>query len=80
MTPPEKRAQGMGLIGAAFGLGFILGPAIGGLLGGADPATPRFLGPGLAAAGLSFLALIFAVVALKESLDPLFGRLQDTGH
>jgi DHA1 family tetracycline resistance protein-like MFS transporter len=70
VTPPEKRAQGMGLIGAAFGLGFILGPAIGGLLGGADPATPRFLGPGLAAAGLSFLALIFAVVALKESLDP----------
>ncbi len=70
VTPPEKRAQGMGLIGAAFGLGFILGPAIGGLLGGTDPATPRFLGPGLAAAGLSFLALIFAVVALKESLDP----------
>jgi len=70
VTPPEKRAQGMGLIGAAFGLGFILGPAIGGLLGGEDPAAPRFLGPGLAAAGLSFLALIFAVVALKESLDP----------
>jgi DHA1 family tetracycline resistance protein-like MFS transporter len=70
VTPPEKRAQGMGLIGAAFGLGFILGPAIGGLLGGTDPAAPRFLGPGLAAAGLSFLALIFAVVALKESLDP----------
>jgi DHA1 family tetracycline resistance protein-like MFS transporter len=70
VTPPEKRAQGMGLIGAAFGLGFILGPAIGGLLGGADPAAPRFVGPGLAAAGLSFLALLFAVVALKESLDP----------
>jgi DHA1 family tetracycline resistance protein-like MFS transporter len=70
VTPPEKRAQGMGLIGAAFGLGFILGPAIGGLLGGEDPTAPRFLGPGLAAAGLSFLALIFAVVALKESLDP----------
>ena len=40
VTPPEKRAQGMGLIGAAFGLGFILGPAIGGLLGGADPGRP----------------------------------------
>ena len=39
-------------------------------MGGADPAAPRFLWPGLAAAGLSFLALIFAVVALKESLDP----------
>lgn len=70
VTPPEKRAHGMGLIGAAFGLGFILGPAIGGLLGGANPAAPRFIGPGLAAAGLSFLAFLFAVVALRESLDP----------
>ncbi len=78
VTPPEKRAQGMGLIGAAFGLGFILGPAIGGLLGGTDPAAPRFQGPGLAAAGLSFLALIFAVVALKESLDPAFRTM--AGH
>ncbi len=70
VTPAEKRAQGMGLIGAAFGLGFILGPAIGGLLGGANPAEPRFIGPGLAAAGLSLLALLFAAAALKESLDP----------
>jgi len=70
VTPPEKRAHGMGLIGAAFGLGFILGPAIGGLLGGANPAAPRFIGPGLAAAGLSFLAFIFAAAALQESLDP----------
>src|SRR5262249_2618468 len=70
VTPPEKRAHGMGLIGAAFGLGFILGPAIGGLLGGADPLAPRFVGPGLSAAGLSFVALLFAAVALKESLDP----------
>jgi DHA1 family tetracycline resistance protein-like MFS transporter len=69
VTPPDKRAHGMGLIGAAFGLGFILGPAIGGLLGGANPAAARFVGPGLAAAGLSLLALIFASVALPESLD-----------
>jgi DHA1 family tetracycline resistance protein-like MFS transporter len=74
VTPPEKRAQGMGLIGAAFGLGFILGPAIGGLLGGANPAAPRFIGPGLAAAGLSGLALLFAAVALRESLDAAHRR------
>jgi DHA1 family tetracycline resistance protein-like MFS transporter len=70
VTPAEKRAQGMGLIGAAFGLGFIVGPAIGGLLAGADPAHPYFLGPGLMAAGLSCLALLFAAATLKESLDP----------
>src|SRR5215472_7763959 len=70
VTPAEKRAQGMGLIGAAFGLGFILGPAIGGLLAGADPAHPNFLGPGLMAAGLSCAALFFAAATLKESLDP----------
>ncbi len=68
VTPPEKRAQGMGLIGAAFGLGFILGPAIGGLLAGADPANPRLVAPGLAAAGLSFLALLLAGLWLRESL------------
>jgi len=70
VTPPEKRAQGMGLIGAAFGLGFIFGPAIGGLLGGGDPHHPDFLAPALTAAGLSFLAFLFAVAALRESLDP----------
>lgn len=70
VTPPEKRAQGMGLIGAAFGLGFIFGPAIGGLLGGGDPAHPNFVVPALTAAGLSLLAFAFAAVTLKESLDP----------
>jgi DHA1 family tetracycline resistance protein-like MFS transporter len=70
VTPSEKRAQGMGLIGAAFGLGFIFGPAIGGLLGGADPAHPHFLTPALTSAGLSLAALLLAAVALEESLDP----------
>jgi DHA1 family tetracycline resistance protein-like MFS transporter len=70
VTPPEKRAHGMGLIGAAFGLGFIFGPAIGGLLGGADPSHPNFLAPALTATGLSLVAFAFAAVSLKESLDP----------
>ncbi|HUC63619.1 MAG TPA: MFS transporter [Alphaproteobacteria bacterium] len=69
VTPPEKRAHGMGLIGAAFGLGFIVGPALGGLLGGPDPHHPNFLAPPLAAAEFSVVALLFAFAFLKESLD-----------
>ena len=69
VTPPERRAQGMGLIGAAFGLGFILGPAIGGVLAGHDPANVDFMAPALAAAALSAIALLGAVLLLRESLD-----------
>ncbi len=65
ITGPEERARGMGLIGAAFGLGFILGPAIGGLLVG----IAHWL-PGVAAAAASMLAFILVVVALPETLDP----------
>ena len=48
-TTPENRAKGMGLIGAAFGLGFIIGPAIGGTLGQISLNTPAFVSAGLAA-------------------------------
>lgn len=67
ITPIEKRAQGMGLVGGAISLGFIIGPAVGGLLGGADAATATLLWPSLAAAGLSAVTL-FATCFLKESL------------
>jgi len=50
VTPPEGRAKGMGLIGAAFGLGFILGPAIGGLLSSVSLSLPGWAAAGLAAA------------------------------
>ncbi len=63
ITPPEKRAGGMGLIGAAFGLGFIFGPAIGGVLA---PIAPE--APGLAAAGLCALNAVLAFFLLPESL------------
>ena len=69
ITTREDRAKGMGLIGAAFGLGFIIGPAIGGLLAGADPATADYSLPAFAAAGLSLVALVLAVAILKESLS-----------
>ena len=65
-TPPEKRARGMGMIGAAFGLGFILGPAIGGVLAGHDPTDIDFAAPAYAAAGLSALALLGTLFLLRE--------------
>jgi DHA1 family tetracycline resistance protein-like MFS transporter len=70
ITTPETRAKGMGMLGAAFGLGFIFGPAIGGVLGGNDVATADFQAPALAAAIVTFAAAIGVVVFLKESLSP----------
>jgi DHA1 family tetracycline resistance protein-like MFS transporter len=70
VTTPANRAKGMGLIGAAFGLGFIFGPAIGGILAGHDPATADFQSPALAAFALSALALVLCLTVLKESLTP----------
>lgn len=70
VTTPETRAKGMGLIGAAFGLGFVAGPAIGGFLVGSDPANPDFQTPMFVAAGLSAVGLILAIFTVKESLSP----------
>jgi multidrug resistance protein len=63
VTPPEKRAHAMGLIGAAFGLGFVLGPALGGLLGHSSLRVPAYFASGLAAANF-----LFALYSLPESL------------
>lgn len=63
VTPPEERAKRFGMLGAAFGVGFILGPAIGGLLAGLGPRAPFF-----AAAALAFLNLGFGWFVLPESL------------
>jgi DHA1 family tetracycline resistance protein-like MFS transporter len=65
VSPPEKRAQSFGLISAAFGVGFILGPALGGLLGQLGTRTPFF-----AAAALSLLNLVYGTFVLPESLPP----------
>jgi len=73
ITGPEERARGMGLIGAAFGLGFIIGPALGGLIAGTDPATADTETPAWVAAGLSVLALCGVLLLLPESL-PAAGR------
>jgi MFS family permease len=79
ITTPAERSRGMGMIGAAFGIGFVLGPMIGGL---ADHYLGH-LAPGLIAAGLSIVNFFSASAILRESLAvqhrtarPLF----DFGH
>jgi DHA1 family tetracycline resistance protein-like MFS transporter len=69
VTPPEQRAKGMGMIGAAFGLGFIIGPVLGGVVAGNDLATADLATPGLIAAGLSFAACLGVILLLPESLS-----------
>jgi DHA1 family tetracycline resistance protein-like MFS transporter len=68
VTTPENRAKGMGMIGAAFGLGFIVGPALGGVVAGNNLATADLRTPGLIACALSLIALLGVVFVLKESL------------
>jgi DHA1 family tetracycline resistance protein-like MFS transporter len=63
VSPPEKRAQNFGMVGAVFGLGFIVGPLLGGLLG---PLGPRV--PFIASAGLTFLNWLYGFFVLPESL------------
>lgn len=65
ITPPAERAQRFGLLGAMFGLGFILGPVVGGLLGGIDVHYPFFAAGALALANLAYGTLV-----LPESLPP----------
>lgn len=65
VTPPERRAAAFGMIGAAFSIGFVLGPALGGLAGGIDPRLPFWI-----AAGLSLANALYGVVILPESLPP----------
>jgi multidrug resistance protein len=64
-TPPERRARGMGLVGAAYGLGFIFGPAIGGTLSHFALNLPP-----LFASALSFCNFVAALFLLPESLQP----------
>lgn len=65
VTPPEKRAGAFGLLGAAFGIGFILGPVLGGFLGGIDLRLPFWV-----AAGCSALNWLWGFFVLPESLAP----------
>ena len=70
ITPPEKRAQGMGMVGGAVSLGFMAGPALGGLLSGATKETATLMWPAIAAAVISLLTMFAILIFLKESLPP----------
>jgi len=65
VTPPKKRAGAFGMVSAAFGLGFVLGPALGGVLGSVNPRLPFW-----AAGGMSLLNAMYGLFVLPESLGP----------
>ena len=65
VTPPEKRAGAFGLMGAAFGMGFVIGPALGGVLGGIEPRLPFWVAGALALANAAY-----GLFVLPESLPP----------
>ncbi len=65
LSPPERRSADFGLVGAAFGVGFILGPLLGGLLGELGPRAPFFAAAGLAAANA-----LLGLFVLRETLAP----------
>jgi MFS transporter, DHA1 family, tetracycline resistance protein len=70
ITKPEERAKGMGMIGAAFGLGFIIGPGVGGLLADYEFHGRHGALPCLLAATLSFINAVWVMYGLPESLPP----------
>ncbi len=70
VTPAEQRAGRMGMIGAAFGLGFIVGPALGGALAGDGTTAAAYQLPLFVAGGLAAAASIGVVLFLKESRKP----------
>src|SRR4051812_4657667 len=65
VTPEKKRAKAFGMLGAAFGLGFIVGPALGGVLGNISPRLPFWV-----AAALSLINAMYGLFVLPESLRP----------
>src|SRR5258708_15033786 len=65
VSPPEKRAANFGLMGVAFGLGFIAGPALGVLLGQTNLPLPFMV-----CAGFTFLNFLFGLLAIPQSLHP----------
>jgi len=66
ISPPERRAQNFGVVSAAFGIGFIIGPAIGGLLGTLGPRAPFFAAAALSLMIAAFLAL-FSIIFMRAT-------------
>lgn len=72
VTPPEKRAASFGMLGAAFGIGFIIGPALGGMLGGIDLRLPFFAAAVLALTNFCYGFFILPESLPKEQRSPRF--------
>jgi MFS family permease len=77
VTPPDDRAGRMSLLGAAFNIGFIVGPALGGLLAHPEDGHRGFQTPLFVCAGLSFVCVMALIALVKESLargEPVAGE------
>ena len=70
ISTSKERAKSMGMVGAAIGIGFMLGPAIGGLLAGDDIQAANFLRPAALSAALSLVAIALVFFVLRESHTP----------
>jgi DHA1 family tetracycline resistance protein-like MFS transporter len=70
ISTPQDRAKALGTIGAAIGIGFMMGPAIGGLLAGNDLATASFVRPALVSMALAVFAIVLVALRLPESHTP----------
>lgn len=80
VTTPEDRAKGMGLVGVAFGLGFVLGPAIGGTLSTFGPEAPMYFAAGLCI--VNFVAAWFRLpeTRVRTSTRPALNRVEALRH
>ena len=74
VTPPEKRSGAFGMIGVAFGIGFVFGPALGGVLGSVDPRLPFWV-----AAGLSLANAAYGYFVLPNRCRPRSGGRSNGG-
>lgn len=79
VSVPEKRAASLGLIGAAIGVGFTLGPAVGGVLAGNNLRNANFLLPATVSACLSVLAILLVAFMLPESNTPQMRAARQAG-
>lgn len=71
VTPPEKRAAAFGMVGAAFGLGFVLGPALGGVLGQLNPRLPFWAAGAMALANVAYGFFVLPESLPKDKRAPL---------
>ncbi len=76
MSSQARRSQSMGVLGAAYGLGFVIGPGIGAWLGGGTPESADLVKPAIASFGFAMAAFIVCLLAFRESLLPKNRRAQ----